>query len=366
MRIPKWQRRLARHSFRRVKGRVTGVVLAAVTLVAMSPSSASAHDRIEEALARGAGPADWVYIVVAALALAGSGVVMVARLLQGRNPGSGPALRHWPMLANLLLAWVLLGVVQAMASRSSWSVPGWLWGAGYLLLPTALVATWFVVVANFRAGLAVVLRRARYRWLAGAVAMAYLTVALWAGNMVAVPEGHDMPPAGAPAFVAVGWTHGPLAAWPTLEVWLPSLRLFGALSAGMVSVLVTVAALMGLAWSAGIYAVNRQRTRRHATTTGVARLTGLGAVGTAGLNVCCCCAPAMYPVLALLVGPATGASVSAWFLGSSSPLYDVGLVAMITLTTASLASLLRRAESATSAGAITPVRVLAAGKLPVG
>jgi hypothetical protein len=74
----------------------------------------------------------------------------------------------------------------------------------------------------------------------------------------------------------------------------------------------------------------------------------------------------MYPVLALLVGPAAGASVSAWFLGSSSPLYDVGLVAMIALTTASLASLLRRGGAATWAVPISLVRVFATGKLPVG
>jgi hypothetical protein len=149
------------------------------------------------------------------------GVVIAARVAQATNVISGPALRHWPLMANVLLAWILLGVLQAMAARSFWSAPDWLWGVGYLLLPTALVTVSVVVVGNFRFGLAVVRGRARYRWLAGAVGTTYLALGLWAGNMVAVPEAHDMPPVGTAAFVALGWTHGPLAAWPTLELWLP-------------------------------------------------------------------------------------------------------------------------------------------------
>lgn len=332
-------------------GRYGAVPFGAGALVVLLAPPASAHDEIEEALAAGAGPTDWAYVLMSVLALAGLVVVTGVRMLQKAGLVGGPRLRFWSHLAQLLLAWVLLGLTQAMASRFAWPTPGWLWNIGYFLLPAALAMVWVVAITNFKSGLAIVLRRRRYRWIAATVGTWFLAVSLWAGNMVAVAEPHDLPPAGTPAFAAVGWTHGPLAAWPTLEFWLPGPDIFGALSAGMVPVLLTIATLMGLAFAAGIHALLQ---RLSGTSAGMGRLAGLGTVGTAGLNVCCCCAPTMYPVLALLIGPAAGASVSAWFLGSSSPFYDLGLVAMMALTIGSLRSLLPRGSMKASLDSAPP------------
>lgn len=80
------------------------------------------------------------------------------------------------------------------------------------------------------------------------------------------------------------------------------------------------------------------------------------------MNVCCCCAPAIFPVLALVVGPAAGASVATWFLGSSSPLYDLGLVAMIAMMIFSLASLQRRLPSSIGTSTL-PAKPVADGRL---
>lgn len=338
----------------RVIRRCGAVSFGAGALIVLGAPSASAHDRIEEALASGAGPSNWVYVLVALLTIAGLGGVTAARLLQMAGLISRPRLRYWSPLAQLLLAWLLVGVTQAMASRSMWAPPGWLWNVGYLLLSAALVLVWVVVVTNYRHGLSVVLKTRRYRWIAATVGMSFLAMSLWAGNMVAVAEPDDLPPAGTPAFAAVGWTHGPVAAWPTLEFWLPGPEIFGALSAGMVPVLLTIASLMGLAWATGTYALLQRLRGTSAGVAGMGRLAGLGTAGTAGLNACCCCAPAMYPILALLIGPAAGASVSAWFLGSSSPFYDLGLVAMIALMIGSLRSLLPRDVVTTSPGSTIP------------
>lgn len=334
-------------------------------LIVLGAPAASAHDGIEEALARGAGPSNWVHVLVALLTVAGLVAITVARLLQVSGVISGPGLRYWSQLGQLLSAWLLVGITQAMASRFMWATPGWLWYVGYLLLPAALLMVWVVVLTNYRPGLSVVLSTRRYRWVAVTVGLSFLSISLWAGNMVAVAEPDDLPPAGTAAFVAVGWTHGPVAAWPTLEFWLPGPEIFGALSAGMVPVLLTIASLMGLAWAAGTYALLQRLRGTSAGVAGMGRLAGLGTVSTAGLNACCCCAPAMYPILALLIGPAAGASVSVWFLGSSSPFFDLGLVAMIALMIGSLRSLLPRDAVTTSLGSTPPASTVAPSSVSV-
>lgn len=233
--------------------------------------------------------------------------------------------------------------------------------AGYLVLPTVLVGAWVIVLVNFRPFLRRVFAAARHRWVAAVVAAGYAVLAAWSSNMVAVPEQHDMPPSGTPAFVDVGWFHGPLAPWPALEFWLPGPDIFGALGVGAVAVTATVAALMGLAWAAGLYAVGLRRAQGGRGGAGGGRLTGIAFTGTVGMNVCCCCAPAIFPVLTLVLGPAAGASVATWFLGSSSPLYDPGLVLMIAMMIFSLASLQRRLPSSVGTS-ISPAKSVAADR----
>jgi len=329
---------------RLVAARSLVTIVIAGAFVVLTGRPASAHDPIEDALARGDGPPDWIFPVGAGLAVLVSLSAVAIRAAQSLDLIDGPRLRHWTLLTHLLAGWVFLGLAQTAVARTGQPSAALL-VAGYLLLPTVLVGTWVIVVVNFRPFLRRVFARARHRWLAAVVAAGYAVLAAWSSNMVAVPEMHDMPPPGTPAFIDVGWFHGPLAPWPALEFWLPGPDVFGALSVGAVAVTTTVAALMGLAWAAGLYAVGLRRAQGGRVRAGGWRLTGIAFTGTVGMNVCCCCAPAIFPVLALVLGPAAGASVATWFLGSSSPLYDLGLVAMIAMMIFSLASMQRRLPS---------------------
>jgi hypothetical protein len=346
-----WQPRAVGRA-RRVALRGALLVVAVGVLLMMTGRPASAHDPIEEALARGDGPPDWIYPVGAGLAVLVSLSAAAVRAAQSLDLVDGPRLRHWSLVTHLLAGWVFLGLVQNMAARTGQGSAE-LVVAGYLLLPTALVAVWVFVLLNFRRLLRRVFARAGHRWLAATVASGYAALAGWSSNMVAVPEDHDMAPPGTPAFVDLGWFHGPLAPWPALEFWLPGPKIFGALSLGAVAVVVTVAALMGLAWAAAVHALGVRRAERARGRAGTGRLAGMAFTGTVGLNVCCCCAPAIFPVLALLFGPVAGSSIATWFLGSSSPFYDLGLVAMIAMTVLSLASLQRRLGLSPSP--VTPV-----------
>jgi hypothetical protein len=180
----------------------------------------------------------------------------------------------------------------------------------------AILAVWALVLANAGGALRLALRGWRYRVLATGIAVVVAGFYLWAGKLVAPPEPHDMPPPGTETFVIVAPLYGPLAIWPAVEFWLPQVPLFGALSLGTGLVLGTIAALMGLTWSAMVSTLRQQRQRSRAQN---AKMGGLGGLGAAGASFCCCCAPALYPVLALVFGSTAASSISTWLLGSSSP-----------------------------------------------
>ncbi|WP_157937128.1 hypothetical protein [Geodermatophilus chilensis] len=115
----------------------------------MTGRPASAHDPIEEALARGDGPPDWIYPVGAVLAVLVSLSAAAVRAAQSLDLVDGPRLRHWSLVTHLLAGWVFLGLMQNMAARTGQG-SGELVVAGYLVLPAVLVAVWVFVLVNFR------------------------------------------------------------------------------------------------------------------------------------------------------------------------------------------------------------------------
>jgi hypothetical protein len=148
-----------------------------------------------------------------------------------------------------------------------------------------------------------------------------------------------MPPPGTETFLVFPPLYGPLAIWPALEFWLPRSRCSVALSLGTGLVLGTIAALMGLTWSTMLFTLRLQRQR---SRTQNVKMGGLGGLGAAGASFCCCCAPALYPVLALVFGSIAAPSVSTWLLGSSSPFYNLSMIGMIAMILWALASVCRR------------------------
>lgn len=234
--------------------------------------------------------------------------------------------------------------------------------AGYLVLPVALVMVWVFVLANYRPTLRRVLGAGRYRWLALALTAGFVALLLWAGNVVDVPDADDLPPPDTPAFWRPFTAYGPLAIWPNVEFWLPSVQVFGALSVGVAMVVLTLAALMGLTWtSLALAMTTRARAGRRAGASGI-----WATLGTFGANLCCCCTPAIYPLLAAALGTSAAASVSVWLVGSSSPLYNLSYVGMIALTLIALHATHKRLASGTGPVADTSVLPGARSASPQG
>lgn len=309
-------------------------LLAALAALALA-GDAVAHDPIEEAFARGERPPDWVSSAVAWAALAvfvGSSALSLRRWLR---PAASARLRHAPLVAQLLSLWILLGHLQSRTATTI-GTPPLLLDFGYVVLPLALGGVWLFVVANFGGTLRAVLAERGPRAVAIGTALAFAAFYLWSSNVVGVPEPDELPPAGElDGFVILFSAYGPLAVWPNVEFWIPQLTLFGAVSLGVAMVVATAAALMGLNWAATIYSL---RVRRRGAGLGA----GVGGLAALGTNFCCCCAPALYPVMALVLGSTTASSIGAWLLGSASPFYNLSQVAVIALLLAAMAALHRR------------------------
>lgn len=329
--------------------RPAGAAAILVCTLALGPlaPAAGAHHSVEDALAGGAGPPEWASIAGAYAALAAILCLVLLRLRRLGSAMERGRFRYGYALAQVLALWLLVGYLQSATARST-GTAGPLLTLGYIVLPLAIAMVWFYVIANFRQTLRLVLSAPAHRWTAIAVGLAFAGIYLWAGNLVGVPEPDDLPEGGAPrdAFVTFFAAYGPLAVWPNVEFWLPQLSLFGSLSLGVGMVVVTVATLMGLNWAGIAFLIGRRPGGGLGWRAG-----GLAALGPLATNFCCCCAPAAYPLLALVLGTTTASSVGAWLVGSASPFYNLAQVAMIAFLLAAMGSLRRRVD----AGAATPI-----------
>lgn len=336
--------RLAWQAGRVAAGVVSLLVVGAMPVLALLANTDSVDASLEHALARGVPPLAAAEAVGWA-ALAG---VLLAGYLHWRAslPGAASGSRAWAWVVLGLSAWVGLGAAQTVTAQTI-GTPTVLLRAGYLVLPAALGTVWVLVATRYRPLWLPVWSLPSYRWIAGAITVAFTGYYLWTSNLIQMPAPEDLPPPGTPGFVKFDQFYGQLAIWPDVEFYSPHLKLFAAVSLGDLLVIPTLAALIALAWTSQLLAFRHQR---HASTG--ARGGGLASLGAAGLSGCCCCAPALYPALALLLGTTSAGSVSVWLTGSSSPLAALTQVGMITLLLATLARQQRRRHL----GLATPAR----------
>ena len=120
-----------------------------------------------------------------------------------------------------------------------------------------------------------------------------------------------------------------LVVWPTLEVALPQVPVFFAVSVGVVTIVGMLSALVGL---------NAALIARHWRLEEAAGMTE-GTAGTAaivGTCTCGCCGPLVAKVAILAAGPSIAAPLYWVFVDSASPLGVLFIVGSLGLFTASL------------------------------
>jgi hypothetical protein len=120
-----------------------------------------------------------------------------------------------------------------------------------------------------------------------------------------------------------------LVTWPTLEVALPQIPLFFALSVGILTIVGSLSLLVGL--NAALVARHWRVEERAGMTEGTA-----GTAALMGACTCGCCGPLVAKVAVLAAGPSIAAPLYWIFVDSASPLGSLFIIASIGLFTGSL------------------------------
>ncbi|MCQ4334226.1 hypothetical protein KM295_12205 [Natronomonas sp. F2-12] len=120
-----------------------------------------------------------------------------------------------------------------------------------------------------------------------------------------------------------------LVRWPTLEVVLPEIPFFIAISPGVIIVIGLLSTLVGLnaaviahSWRAELQAGTAQSTAGTATVVGAC--------------TCGCCGPLVSQVAVVAAGPAIAAPIYWIFVDSASPLNSIFLLGSVALFTGTL------------------------------
>jgi len=138
-----------------------------------------------------------------------------------------------------------------------------------------------------------------------------------------------------------------LVLWPTLEVVLPHVPLFFAVSPGVVSVVGTISVLVGL--NAALIARHWRVAERTGMTESAA---GTGAI--VGSCTCGCCGPLVAKVAILAAGPSIAAPLYWVFVDSASPLSPLLVVSSIVIFTASIVYSVEATRDPDRSSAVVP------------
>lgn len=120
-----------------------------------------------------------------------------------------------------------------------------------------------------------------------------------------------------------------LVMWPTLEIGLPHIPFFLAVSPGQIVIVGLLSALVGL--NAAVIARHWRVDERAGLTQGTA-----GTAAVVGSCTCGCCGPLVAKIALLAVGPSIAAPLYWVFVDSASPLSAVFIVASYVLFAGSL------------------------------
>lgn len=120
-----------------------------------------------------------------------------------------------------------------------------------------------------------------------------------------------------------------LVFWPTLEVYLPHIPLFVAISPGQLVIVGILSTLIGL--NAALIARHWRIEEEAGVTEGTA-----GTAAVVGSCTCGCCGPLVAKIAVLAAGPSIAAPLYWVFVDSASPLGSLFIVGSIVLFTGSI------------------------------
>ena len=138
-----------------------------------------------------------------------------------------------------------------------------------------------------------------------------------------------------------------LVTWPTLEIAIPHIPFFLAVSPGQVIIVGMLSALIGL--NAALIARHWRVEERAGLTEGTA-----GSAAIVGTCTCGCCGPLVAKIAVLAAGPAIAAPLYWVFVDSASPLSALFIVGSLVLFAGSLIYSVEAARQPDQAASIVP------------
>ncbi|MFC4451971.1 hypothetical protein [Halorussus aquaticus] len=138
-----------------------------------------------------------------------------------------------------------------------------------------------------------------------------------------------------------------LVTWPTLEIAIPHIPFFLALSPGQVIIVGMLSGLIGL--NAALIARHWRVEERAGMTEGTA-----GSAAIVGTCTCGCCGPLVAKIAVLAAGPSIAAPLYWVFVDSASPLSALFIVGSLLLFTGSLLYSIKSARSPNQSTSIVP------------
>jgi hypothetical protein len=138
-----------------------------------------------------------------------------------------------------------------------------------------------------------------------------------------------------------------LVTWPTLEIALPQIPFFLAISPGQVILVGLLSILVGL--NAALIARHWRAEERAGMTEGT-----VGSAAIVGSCTCGCCGPLVAKIAVLAAGPSIAAPLYWLFVDTASPLSALFLVGSIILFTGSLIYSVEAAQRPTRSTSIIP------------
>ena len=113
--------------------------------------------------------------------------------------------------------------------------------------------------------------------------------------------------------------YGPMAVWPDVEFYSPSVNLVGYFSVGNVLLFVS----FGLLAAFTVALFMRNIATRKRVSKGTLAPLGGAMVAALSTNACCCCSPAIYPVVAILFGGAVPSVIAESLVNPESPVSNL-------------------------------------------
>ena len=138
-----------------------------------------------------------------------------------------------------------------------------------------------------------------------------------------------------------------LVTWPTLEIAIPHIPFFLAVSPGQLIIVGTLSVLIGL--NAALIARHWRIEERAGLTEGTA-----GGAAIVGTCTCGCCGPLVAKIAVLAAGPAIAAPLYWVFVDSASPLSALFIVGSLVLFAGSLIYSVEAARQPDQSAAIVP------------